>query len=95
MTTSQRWAGRLLVLAAALLAAFVGLVALGQRGGETFFSNPALSVTFLGAGAVALAAGGFGVRALVRRERSVVVFLAIAVATFVLWWATVELLFPH
>ena len=90
-----RWAGRLLALAALLLAAFYALVALGQRGGETFFSNPSLSVTILGAAGSAVAAGGFGVRALVHHERSVVVFVAIAVAVFVIWWISMEILFSH
>ena len=93
--TSGRWAGRLLGLAALLLAAFYGLVGLGQRGGETFFSNPSLSVTVLGAAMSAVAAGGFGVYALVHHERSVVVLVAIAVAVFVIWWTSMEILFSH
>ena len=94
-TTSGRWAGRLLGLAALLLAAFYGLVALGQRGGDTFFSNPSLSITILGAAGSAVVAGGFGVDALVHRERSFVVFLAIVVAVLVIWWTMMEILFPH
>jgi hypothetical protein len=94
-TTSRRWAGRLLGLAALLLTGFFSLCALGQRGGETFFSNPSLSVTILGAAGSAVAAGGFGVHALVHHERSVVVFVAIAVAAFVIWWSSMEILFPH
>ena len=94
-TTSRRWVGRLLALAALLLAAFYALVALGQRGGETFFSNPSLSVTILGAAGSAVVAGGFGVHALAQHERSAVVFLAIAVAVFVIWWISMEILFPH
>ncbi len=93
--TSRRRSGQLLVLAVLFLGAFFGLVALGQRGGETFFSNPSLSVTFLGAVALAIAAGGFGVHAFVQHERSAVVVLSIVVAVFVIWWMSMEILFPH
>ena len=94
-TPSGRRAGRLLGSAALLFAGFIVLVASGQRGGETFFSNPALSITMLGAAALAVAAGSFGVRALLHRDRSVMVFAAIAVATVVILWTTLELAFPH
>jgi len=94
-TSAGRRAGRLLGVAALLFVGFVVLVASGQRGGETFFSNPSLSITMLGAAALAVAAGGFGVRAIVHRDRSVVVFVAIAVATVVILWTALELAFPH
>jgi hypothetical protein len=92
---SGRWSGRLLGFAALLLVGFFALVAGGQRGGETFFSNPSLSITILGAAGAAVVAGGFGVHALVHHERSFMVFLAIAVAVFVIWWIAMEILFPH
>jgi len=93
--TSRRWAGRLLTLSALLLFAFYGLVALGQRGGDTFFSNPALSLTMLGVASLAMAAGGFGVYALAHRDRSFVAFMATAVALFVIWFVAMEIAFPH
>ena len=49
----------------------------------------------LGAVALAVAAGSLGVRALIHRDRSIVVFAAIAVATVVIFWTTLELAFPH
>ena len=94
-TLAGRRAGRLLGVAGLLFGAFVVFVASGQRGGETFLSNPSLSITMLGAAAMAVAAGGFGVRALIHHDRSDVVFAAIAVATVVILWATAELAFPH
>jgi hypothetical protein len=94
-TTSRRWAGRLLGLAALLFAGFFVLVAAGQRGGDTFFSNPSLSITILGAAVAAVVAGAFGVDALRHRDRSVVAFGAIGVATVVILWSALEIAFPH
>jgi cytochrome bd-type quinol oxidase subunit 2 len=94
-TAAGKWAGRVLLLSAALFAAFFGLIASGQRGGETFFSNLWLSATMLPAAVAAVTAGVFGVGALRRRDRSVVVFLAIIVGTFVALFAIAEILFPH
>ena len=93
--TSRRWAGRLLTLSALLLLAFYVLVALGQRGGDTFFSNPVLSGTMLGVVSLAIAAGGFGVYALAHRDRSFVAVVATAVAVFVIWFVAMEIAFPH
>jgi hypothetical protein len=90
-----KWAGRLLLLSAAFFAAFFGLVASGQRGGETFFSNPALSVTMLAAAVTAVTASGFGVGALRRQDRSVVVVLSIIAGTIVILWTAAEIVFPH
>ncbi len=90
-----KWAGRLLALSAGFFAFFFGLVATGQRGGETFFSNPALSITILTAAGAAVAAGGVGVIALQRHDRSVVVILSIVAGTVVILWVAAEIAFPH
>jgi hypothetical protein len=94
-TTIGKWAGRLLALSAAFFAFFFGLVATGQRGGDTFFSNPALSITVLAAAGAAVAAGGFGVIALRRRDRSVVVIVSIIAGIVVILWIAAEIAFPH
>jgi hypothetical protein len=47
----------MLLASASFMAAFFSLVASGQRGGESFFSNLVLSLPFLAAGAAALVAG--------------------------------------
>ena len=65
-------------------------VALGERGGETFFSNPYLSATILAAGACGIAAGVVGGLALVRGDRSPAVFLGVAVGVVVIFWVTAE-----
>ena len=94
-TSFGKWAGWLLGLFAALLALFLGLVAAGQRGGETFFSNLVLTVPMLGALVSAIASGVLGVVALRHRDRSVVVFVAVLVGLFVLVYSIAEFAFPH
>lgn len=90
-----RWATWLMGLFVALLLLFYGLVAAGQRGGENFFSNLILAIPGLAAAASAIAAGGFGVRALFARDRSIPVFLAIILGALVLVWVVMEVAFPH
>ena len=94
-TIFGKWAGWLLGLFAGLLALFFGLVAAGQRGGETFFSNPVLTIPMLGAAISAIAGGVLGVYAVRQRDRSVVVIVAILVGLFVLLWTAAEIAFPH
>jgi hypothetical protein len=94
-TVFGKWAGWLLGLFVALLALFLGLVESGQRGGETFFSNPTLTIPMLGAAASAIGGGVLGVLALTRRDRSVVVVAAILVGLFVLVFTIAEFAFPH
>jgi hypothetical protein len=85
----------LLLLAAALFALFFGFVATGERGGETFFSNPALALPISGAAIVAVAAGGTAIAARRRGDRSLLVTVAIGVGTVVVLWIAAEIAFPH
>ena len=94
-TIFGKWAGWLLGLFVALLGLFFGLVAAGQRGGETFFSNPALAIPMLGAAISAIAGGVLGVYAIKHRDRSGIVVVAILVGLFVLLWTAAEIAFPH
>lgn len=95
LTSMGKWAGRLLALSAGFFTVFFGLVATGQRGGETFFSNPALSIAILAAAGAAVAAGGVGVIASQRHDRSVVVILSIIAGTLVTLWVAAEIAFAH
>ena len=100
-----RWlpATRLGWLSLGLGAAFAGflvlslaLVASGQRGGDTFFSNLLLGLPGLGAGASAIGAGLAALFAVVRRgERSLVVFLVMLIGPYVLVLAIGELASLH
>jgi len=72
------------------------LVVSGQRGGETFFSNLALTIPILLAGISGVLALLTGLAAVIRdRERSILVFLAMLVGFFVLLYCIGEIIFPH
>ena len=94
-TISKRSTG--LIIAFFLFFAVFGiLVASGQRGGDTFFSNLALTIPMLLAGVSGISALVTGIIGIVKsRERSVLVFLATAIGLFVLIFSLGEILFPH
>lgn len=72
------------------------LIATGQRGGDTFFSNTALTIPLLLAGAGGI--GGFvvGLMAIIKqRERGWLVYIAVVIGAFVTMFAGGELFFPH
>ena len=90
------WSVGLAVGFFAFFGLFQALVASGQRGGETFFSNPWLALSILTAAVSAIAAGATAAVAIFwRRERSffsvVALFLGLFVAVFVLG----EIVVPH
>ncbi|MEZ4572509.1 MAG: hypothetical protein R2849_19770 [Thermomicrobiales bacterium] len=77
----------------AFMMIFFALVAWGERGGDTFFSNLRLTVPILLAGTAALAAGVASLFAiLLRGERSVFSFGGVIIGAFVLFWIVAELI---
>jgi hypothetical protein len=85
-----------MVAATWLFAAFFALVISGQKGGDTFFSNPWLAGTMTAGAAAAIAAAGFGLFSIVReRERSIAVFVTTTFGLLVLAYAILEVAFPH
>ena len=83
-------------MAACLFAAFFGLVLGGQKGGDTFFSNPWLAGTITAGAVGAIGAVGAGLYGIVRkRERSAAVYVATTFGLLVLAYAAAELAFPH
>jgi cytochrome bd-type quinol oxidase subunit 2 len=95
-TNLGKWSAWLIVAFAILLGVFYILVASGQRGGDTFFSNPILTVPMLLAATSAIAAFVIGLISVVKRkERSVAVVLAIVVGLFVIIFVLGEVIFPH
>jgi len=91
-----RWSVGLLAAFAVFFAAFELLVASGQRGGETFFSNLALTIPILLAGTSGVLTFLTGLIGVVRnRERSILVFLAMLVGFFILLFSIGEVAFPH
>ena len=95
-TAPGAWSLRLLAGSVALFVAFFLLVASGQRGGDTFFSNLWLASTILAAAGLAIGAGAIGLVAVIgSRERSSVVLTAIAVGLVVTVFLIGEVGFPH
>lgn len=71
------------------------LVASGQRGGESFSDNLLLAVPVFSAGIIAVAGGACGLIALVRGDRSPIVWGAVALGVIVISFAAGEVLVPH
>ena len=72
------------------------LVASGQRGGEKFFDNLALTIPILLAGTSGLSAFVTGIIGIMKsKERSVLGFLTTTIGFFVLVFWLGEFLFPH
>lgn len=95
-TSLGKWSVRFILVFFGLLATFYLLVASGQRGGETFFSNPLLSIPILGAGISGAASFFTGIISIFKqKERSILVYLATAIGLSVLLFALGEILFPH
>jgi len=82
------------------LAVFMGVfrinVLLGQRGGDTFFSNPSLAIPILLAGISGIVAFITGLISMIReKERSISVYLALAIGLIVLTIALAQIVSPH
>ena len=91
-----KWSTRLIAAFVVFFVEFQLLVALGQRGGETFFSNLALTIPILLAGTSGVLAFLTGLTGVIRkREQSILVFLAMLVGLFVLLFSIGEVMFPH
>lgn len=83
-------------ISVAFFIVFFAFVAAGQRGGDTFFSNPRLASTILTAAASATVAAAFGLTAVLREsERAIVVFAVIILGVAIFMFAVAEALFPH
>ena len=86
----------LLVTIPVFLLVFRINVLLGQPGGDTFFSNPSLAIPILLAGISGIAAFITGLISIIReKERSVSVYLAVAIGLIVLVVAFAQIISPH
>lgn len=94
-TTLGKWSVVLIVIFILLFALFLILVASGQKGGETFFSNLALSVPMLIAAIAGIASFVIGIISIIKGERSVLVFISSAVGLLVTIFVLGEIIFPH
>ncbi len=86
----------LLVALAVFMAAFRINVLLGYRGGDTFFSNPFFAIPILLAGISGIAAFITGLIGIIReKERSISVYVAVAVGLIVLVVVLANIISPH
>jgi len=90
------WSVRLIVFSLLFLIVFYSLVASGQRGGDTFFSNLALAITMLIAAILAVSSFFTGIIGIIRnRERAIFVYISTVIGFFVLLYGLAEIIFPH
>lgn len=95
-TRLGKWSVRLIVIFFLSLATLQLLVTSGQRGGATFFSNPVLALTGLGAGISGVLAFFTGIIGVIKsKERSPLVFLATTMGLVILIFMLGEILSPH
>ena len=91
-----KWSTGLVIAFFLSFAVFQILVVSGQRGGDTFFSNPTLTIPIMLAWVSGISALVTGIIGIVKsRERSVLGFLATLIGLFVLIFSLGEILFPH
>ena len=95
-TSWGKWSVGLVLAFILFFALFVILVASGQRGGETFFSNLLLTVPMFLAGTCGVAAFVTGLIGIIKsKERSILVYLAILIGLYILVFGLGEVLVPH
>jgi hypothetical protein len=95
-TRLGRWTVWLIVAFIILMAVFYILVASGQRGGATFFSNLFLTVPGLAAAISGIAAFFTGIIGVIRdRERAILVYLSTLLGFLILLYCLAEFMFPH
>ena len=91
-----KWSVGLIIVFLLLFATLQLLVASGQQGGATFFSNLVLAIPGSLGGISGVFAFFTGIVAIIKsKERSVPVFLAAAMGLFILIFLLGEILSPH
>ena len=95
-TILGRWSLGLMMAFFVFMAVFAVAAVRGADGGDTFFSNLALSLPVLLAAICGAASFVIGLIAMIRsKERAILVMLATVVGCNVLLFALGEILFPH
>jgi hypothetical protein len=95
-TKLGRYSAWLIVAFAVFFGSLQALIASGQRGGDTFFSNLMLAIPGLLAATAGIAAFITGLIGVVRsRERSVSVYLAVGFGLITLIFVLGEIISPH
>ena len=95
-TCLGNWSLRLIVFSLLCAIVFYSLVASGERGGDTFFSNLALAITMLIVAILAVSSFFTGIIGIIRnRERAIFVYISTVIGFFVLLYGLAEIIFPH
>jgi hypothetical protein len=95
-TRLGKWSLWLVIAFFVLFIAFQILVAFGERGGDTFFSNLRLSLLILPAGVAAIAGFFTGIIGIIKsKDYAVLVFVTTAIGFLILLFVAGELLVPH
>jgi len=90
-----KWSVGLFIAFILLFALFQTLVALGQRGGETFAENYLLSIPIFSAAACAISAAIIGIISFFKKERSILVMIITLIGILVLFFVIGEFVFPE
>lgn len=91
-----KWSVGLIISFFVFLGVFFMFVNLGERGGETYFSNLKLAIPFTIAWICGIGSFFTGIISVIKsKEHSIFVFLATLIGFFVLLWILAEILFPH
>lgn len=91
-----KWTVGLIISFLSFLGVFFMFVHLGERGGDTIFSNLKLLISYSLAVISAVASFFTGIITTFKnKERSILVFLCMIVGFLVLLWILAEILFPH
>jgi len=95
-TKLGKWSVGLIISFFVFLGIFFMFINLGERGGETFFSNLKLTIPFCLAAISAIASFFTGIISILKnKERSILVFLTTLLGFLILLWCLAEILFPH
>lgn len=95
-TNLGKWTVGLIVGFFVFLTVFFLLIELGERGGETIFSNLKLTIPYFIAVFLAIASFVVGIISVIKKkERSILVFLSIILGFLILLWVLAVFVFPE
>lgn len=95
-STYGKWTIYFILFFFFFLSLFYLLVEMGERGGETFFSNLKLTIPFLGAAISGIASLIMGLLSIFReRDHCITVYISIVIGLFVLIFVLGEIIYPH
>ena len=91
-----KWSVGLVIGFFMFLGLFFIFIALGERGGDAFFSNLKLTIPGLLAAISSIGSFFTGIVSIFKnKERSIIVFLSTILGFLILLWCFAEILFPH